>query len=73
MRDKRPPEELTEYELRERLIRQARKIVRECELDINTVEYWMRHHPDEEPIDIEPFRVYRAYGMSILKHFGEQP
>lgn len=70
-RDNRPPEELTPDELRARIVRQSRKIVRECDQVIADCESWADNRPDEEPLDFEWARVWRAQAAGVLRQLGE--
>lgn len=67
MAKRRPPSELTPYELRERMIREGRRIVGDCEQAIRDAEYWNSINPNETPMDVEDFRIHRAQVLSVLR------
>lgn len=72
-RDKRPPEQLTKDELRDRIVRRAKHVFRECEQAIIDGEYWngLPHNQQHTPMDLEGFRVDRALALKVLGEFGE--
>lgn len=70
-RDNRPPEELTPDELKGRIIRNARRVYRECNQCVVDGEYWMRLNPAEGPLDLEWFKVQASRAAQVLRHFGE--
>lgn len=72
-RDDRPPDQLTPVELRERLIRNARRVYRECNQCVVDGEAWMALHPTDDPLDLEWFKVNRASALKVLEHFYEVP
>jgi hypothetical protein len=69
--DDRPPEELTREELRARIVRDCRKIARECAEVIAVGESWAANRPECEPIDFEWARLWKAQAERALKQLGE--
>lgn len=45
-----PKKQKTPEQERQSIIKRARKLLEEAQLNDNTVEYWNRMHPNEEPI-----------------------
>ncbi len=73
MRDNRPSNELSREELRERIIKNARRIYAECSQVIRDGESWADNRPEFEPIDFEWARVFRANAAKTLEQFVEEP
>lgn len=42
--------DVEDFMQREKLVARARKIRADAVLDKRAIEYWNRHHPDEQPI-----------------------
>jgi hypothetical protein len=72
-RDRRPPNQLTREELRARIIRRARRLLRNCDQAIIDGESWAENRPDCPPIDLEDFRVCRKVAIDLLKQFDAYP
>ena len=71
MRDNRPPDQLTPDELRARIVRNSRKVLRECRQAVLDGEYWMRINPEEKPVDLEWFKIQAANARGILEQLNE--
>lgn len=71
-RDRRPASQLTKDELKARILRRAKHVFRECEQAIIDGEYWngLPHNQCHTPVDLEGFRVNRAWALGVLKEFG---
>lgn len=69
MKDKRPPEQLSNRELWRRVVRRHNKIIRDAEQFIRDVEWWNNNRTECEPMDCEPERVLRAETIKSRDQF----
>jgi hypothetical protein len=47
----RPGFDVADELRRDRLVKKIRRVVKEIQLDLNTIAHWNRIHPEEAPLD----------------------
>jgi hypothetical protein len=62
--------DMTKPEFKAYMLRKLNKLLNEVQIDINTMEWIAENRPDiEPPLDIEPFRLHRAWCLKNIKKF----
>lgn len=65
-----PNDELNPAVVRARIIRRARRIVRESRQAIIDYTSWNENHPTETPLDVEDFRRAERSAAGVLDQLG---
>lgn len=61
MPELREARNVEEFKQREALVKRMRKLRAEVVLEIHTIEYWNRTHPDEPSFDVSYYRAVLAW------------
>lgn len=55
-----------------RILLRSRRVVRECDEMIRSIEYWNSINPSRKPIDTDDFRSMRASAQSVVDQFAKR-